>query len=110
MSERAQRIGLNEAVFRAVNEEIEALADRFGLKGETLDLICECGIASCAERIQVSDEDYVALRADARTFAIVPGHEFPDVEVVVEERPGYHVVMKKDGEPARIAERTDPRS
>jgi hypothetical protein len=110
VSERAQRIGLNEAVFRSVNEEIEALSGRFGLRGDALDLICECGNSDCAERIRMKHADYVALRDDARTFAVVPGHDFPDVEVVVDSRDGYHVVMKKDGEPARLAERTDTRS
>jgi hypothetical protein len=108
VSDRTYRIGLNEAVFRSVNEEIEAIAERFGLQGETLDLICECGIGSCAERIQLRHDDYVALRADPRTFAVVPGHEFPDVEEVVDARDGYNVVRKKEGEPARIAERTAP--
>jgi hypothetical protein len=110
MDERARRISLNEAVFRSVNEEIEALADRFGLKGETMDLICECGNASCAERIQVAHGDYVELRADPTTFAIVPGHDFPDVEDVVAERGSYAVVRKKEGTPAEVAEQTDPRS
>lgn len=110
MDERTRRIGLNEAVFRAVNEEIEALADRFGLTGETLDLICECGSASCAERIRVPHDDYLDLRADPATFAVVPGHEIPDVEDVVADRGEYVVVRKKEGGPATLAELTDPRS
>lgn len=110
MSDRAHRIGLNEAVFRSVNDEIESLAGRFGLTGESLDLICECGNGGCAERIKVTHEAYVALRSDPRTFAVVPGHEFPEVEVVVDRVDGYHVVRKKDGEPAEIAEQTDVRS
>lgn len=107
--ERARRIGLNEAVFRAVNEEIEALADRFGLTGETLDLICECGNASCAARIRVGHDDYLALRGDPATFAVVPGHEIADVEDVVAHR-GDYVVVRKKGVAAKVAARTDRRS
>jgi hypothetical protein len=110
MSEHARRIGLNEAVFRAVNEEIESLAERFQLTNEALDLICECGDATCAKRIHLGRSEYVALRKDPRTFAVVPGHEIPDVEMIVEEGKGYVVVQKKSGEPAAIAEATDPRS
>jgi hypothetical protein len=110
VSERARRIGLNEAVFRAVNEEIEALAERFGLAGQVLDLICECGDAGCADRIQLRHEEYVALRDDPRTFAVVPGHVAPDVEDVVANRDGYDIVRKHEGEPATIAEATDPRA
>ena len=45
MDERTRRIGLNEAVFREINERIEELAAGFKV-GEGLDLICECGNAS----------------------------------------------------------------
>jgi hypothetical protein len=109
MSERVRRIGLNEAVFRAVNEEIEGLAERFALTDQALDLICECGDATCAQRIRMSHPDYVGLREDPRTFAVVPGHEVADVEDVVERREGYDVVQKRSGEPAAVAEATDPR-
>jgi len=107
---RVRRIGLNEAVFRAVNEEIEALSERFALSGDALDLICECGDAACAERIRIPHGAYVALRADARTFAVVPGHEIADVEEIVRRGEGYHFVRKRDGEPAAVAEATDPRT
>jgi hypothetical protein len=108
MSERARRIGLNEAVFRAVNEEIERLAGRFALTGEPLDLICECGDAGCAERVRIAHPAYLKLRSDPRTFAIVPGHDAPDVEVVVAHENGYDVVRKRSGEPAAVAEATAP--
>ena len=39
MSSREERIGLNEAVFREVNERIEGLAETFDLKTQSLDLI-----------------------------------------------------------------------
>jgi hypothetical protein len=110
VSEHARRIGLNEAVFRSVNEEIEALSERFGLTGRTLDLVCECGDAACAERIQLPHEEYVELRSDPRTFAVVPGHIYPEVERVVAQKSGYDVLMKQSGEPAAIAEATDTRS
>jgi hypothetical protein len=39
---------------------------------------------------------------------VVPGHEFPDVETVVEARRGYLIVEKRD-QAAAVAERHDPR-
>lgn len=109
MDERARRIGLNEAVFRQVNERIEDLADSFGLTNEKLDLICECGNASCASQIEMDREDYEALRSDPATFAVVRGHEILDVEEIVKRHPTYDVVRKCAGEAEKVAEATDPR-
>jgi hypothetical protein len=110
MSTRDERIGLNEAVFREVNERIEQLAEAFDLEGEQLDLVCECGNADCVERISMTHGEYESLRSESHQFAVFPGHEFPDVERVVDRRKGYDVVQKIKGAPERIAERTDPRS
>jgi hypothetical protein len=110
MSSREERIGLNEAVFREVNERIEDLAETFQLKDEPLDLVCECGDAACVRRITMTRTEYEELRSEPRQFAVHPGHEYPDVEEVVERRKGYDIVSKNQGIPEKIAERTDPRS
>jgi hypothetical protein len=110
VNERARRIGLNEAVFRQVNERIEDLADTFGLAGEKLDLICECGNATCASRIEMDHGEYEALRSDSATFAVVKGHEILDVEEVVVQRATYDVVRKRAGDAKEVAEQTDPRA
>ena len=110
MSARDTQIGLNEAVFREVNERIEALAETFELKSEPLDLVCECGDGSCIQRITMSHAEYEELRSDSHQFAVHPGHEIPEVERVVEKRKGYDVVAKESGAPEQVAEQTDPRS
>jgi hypothetical protein len=109
MSSREERIGLNEAVFREVNERIENLAQRFELQEEPLDLVCECGDADCVRRISMTRAEYEEIRSDPRQFAVHPGHEYPDVEEVIERRKGYDIVNKNQGIPKRIAEQTDPR-
>jgi hypothetical protein len=109
MSAREERIGLNEAVFREVNERIEGLAETFQLTGEPLDLVCECGDATCDRRITMSRSEYEELRSESHQFAVHPGHVIPDVESVVAKRPGYEVVRKDEGVPEQIAEKTDPR-
>jgi hypothetical protein len=107
---RDERIGMNEAVFRDVNERIQDVASAFNLTSEPLDLICECGDASCVERISLSRDEYEGIRADPQLFAVATGHVAPDVEEVVESRPRYDVVRKYKGAPAEIARKTDPRS
>jgi len=110
MSSREKQIGLNEAVFREVNERIENLAETVDLKSEPLDLVCECGDAGCTQRITMSHAEYEQLRSDPRQFAVHPGHEIPVVETVVGKRKGYDIVEKDHGVPEQVAERTDPRS
>jgi hypothetical protein len=109
MNERERRIGLNEAVFRQVNEQITGLADRFGLDERELDLICECGEASCVERISMPPAAYEAVRAEPARFAVYPGHDDPVVEQVVAKGKGYDVIEKHAGAPRELARKTDPR-
>jgi hypothetical protein len=110
MTTREERIGLNEAVFREVNERIEQVAETFNLQEEQLDLLCECGRAECVERITLTRAEYEHVRAESHLFAIRPGHDEPDVERVVENKKGYDIVQKYKGAPERIAEETDPRT
>lgn len=59
---------------------------------------------------RLTPQAYEELRGDPTLFAIVPGHEQPDVEDVVERHDGYHVVRKRGGAPAQVARETDTRS
>jgi hypothetical protein len=109
VDQRHERIGLNEAVFREVNERIREVGAPMQATDEQLDLVCECGLVDCAERIRMSVAEYERLRAEAHRFAVVPGHEFPDIERVIERAEGYDVVEKVAGDAAELAEKTDPR-
>ena len=110
MTTREERIGLNEAVFREVNERIQQVAESFNLQDEQLDLLCECGRAECVDRISMNHREYEELRSESHQFAIRPGHDEPDVERVVAKKNGYDIVQKFRGAPERIAEETDPRA
>jgi hypothetical protein len=109
VEERERRIGLNEALFRQVNERIQELAEGFE-RADKLDLICECGNKSCVSRIEMDREEYEHVRSDSATFAIAKGHEYPDVEEIVERQNTYDVVRKTAGPAEAIAEKTDPRT
>ena len=76
--DRDERIGLNEAVFREVNERINELAEHFGLEDQPLDLVCECGDPNCVDRISMSRAEYERLRSDPTHFAVHAGHEQPE--------------------------------
>lgn len=111
MDERTRRVGLNEAVFRQVNEQIESLNRRFDLDNEdTMNAVCECADLGCAQQLVIRIADYERIRSDPTRFFVAPGHEQPDVEQVIEKTPGYHVVEKFSGGASRVARETDPRS
>lgn len=109
MSDRERRIGLNEAVYREVNEKLREVNEVFASITETFEIVCECGDISCDDRISITPSAYEDLRADPTLFAVLPGHEIADVEDVVSTNDVYAVVRKRPGEPAEVAAATDPR-
>ena len=109
MDPRAERIGLNEALFRDVNERVKEIQTELGDVPTSLEFVCECGHENCAERLRLTVEEYEHVRADPATFAIRPGHEIPDVESVVETFDDYVVVKKHAGDPEAVARATAPR-
>lgn len=106
LEEREQRLANNEVVFRSVNEEIEQLA--LSLGGDGYEFICECSKRGCFERVLLSRCEYEHVRAEGVRFFVVPGHENPEVELVVEAKQGY-LVVEKDGHAGTVAEAADPR-
>ena len=109
MGAREERIGKNEALFREVNERITEVTQGLADDAEAAEFLCECGDEACTRTLELSLAAYEELRADATTFAVVAGHEQPDVESVVSRHGGYVVVRKHPGKPTAIAEQTDPR-
>jgi hypothetical protein len=111
MEESARKVGLNEALFRTVNEEVEHLnRGMAAISDGTLHITCECADLLCANSIPVPLADYERIRADGALFFVTPGHQIPSVETVVERTDRYEVVRKDPGEPERVARATDPRS
>jgi hypothetical protein len=100
-----QRVAMNEATFRKVNEGMEVGQDPSGL----LRFVCECGRLYCTELIQLTRAEYEDLRSNPRRFAIVDGHEILEAEEIVERHDRYLVVEKSGDPEAEIVEHTDPR-
>jgi hypothetical protein len=102
---RLERQAVNEAHYREVNERLAAL-DKDAVAGwadaaEELDFMCECGVeGGCAQRVRMTLAEYEGVRAQDDRFALVPGHETPELERVVERTDRYVVVDKiADAEP-----------
>jgi hypothetical protein len=109
VDERKKRMGLNETAFRSANERIESLAHGFSLVTERAQFICECGSATCMERISLTLAEYEHVRSSPTWFVVVHGHEIPEIERLVEEFATYAIVEKLPGGPAGIAIREDER-
>jgi hypothetical protein len=100
-----QRVAMNEATFRKVNEGMEAGPDASGL----LRFVCECGRLHCTKLIELTRAEYEGVRGNPRRFAIVEGHEILEAEMIVERHDRYLVVEKSGDPEAEIVEHTDPR-
>jgi len=105
MDPRIERVGKNEAVFREVNERINEVT-----RENASEYLCECGYGTCTETIQMTVTEYEDMRAEPTHFAVLSGHEIPDLEDVVARKEGFLVVQKKAGEAAALAADLDPRS
>jgi hypothetical protein len=101
---RARRIGENEILFRHVNGQMRELDRKLAATtGDPYEFLCECGDDECAERIELTVDEYERIHADPAQFVVLDGHEKPSVEEVVEQHGGYTVVRKNEGGPAELA-------
>jgi hypothetical protein len=101
VSRRERRTAENEVSWRQLNELVPP--DEFGL------MFCECGLDDCSRQFRISSRAYELIRSQPRWFAVVPGHERPDVEAIVERHDDY-VIVEKIGEAGELADETDPRN
>ena len=90
MPSREERLAQNEARFREINE---AAQPRRESQGEGR-FICECADRGCMVWIEVSADDSAAVRQHPRRFVIDTTHEVPDIETVVDRKPGFFVIEK----------------
>jgi hypothetical protein len=95
----------NATTLREVNEAIEE--GRITADGPVA-FVCECGRVGCDALVELTVEEYEAVRGDARRFFVEPGHELPDD--VVDARYARFVVTTKQGPAADAALREDPRA
>jgi hypothetical protein len=107
VDERAARVGRNAALIRAVNDQLQDLHTTFATADDEFAIVCECGDAKCVEQIEIVKAAYGRVRADPTLFFVVPGHQIPTVEAVVEsQHAGYVVVRMPPGTGAEVAANT----
>lgn len=85
----------NERLFRRLNHKIEEHARLEDDAGDPDPrFFCECADDLCRERIALAPTEFAAAHKTQLRFIVLPGHEVPDVEQVVETHAGYYVVEK----------------
>jgi hypothetical protein len=105
----------NETLFRNLNERLKELDDRLDTAAvgapaaDHEEFFCECGQLDCMARFQMTRAQYEAVRAHAERFAVLDGHQDPEIERVVETHGHFVVVEKLPGGPAELARESDPR-
>jgi hypothetical protein len=100
-----QRAARNEALFREVNENIARLEERHATTVTAPSFICECANDGCTDQFAVDLDTYQRIREQPRLFFVLPGHQDPRLERVVETY-GDYLIIEKTGEAGEVAERT----
>jgi hypothetical protein len=108
VDERERRLAQNEALFREVNERVEAVAHKLG-PDVPYEFVCECANADCTFRVQLPLRLYERIRSDPKQFVVLPLHYTPEVEDLVLEEDTYWIV-RKSGEAGEYVEHLDPRT
>ncbi len=108
MDGRARRIADNEGRFREINERLRGDLRALPEVEEPVDFVCECGRIDCADVVRLTLDEYETIRASSLDFLVVPGHQAPDVEDVVDFNDRYARV-RKHPEAAPIVRASDPR-
>jgi hypothetical protein len=102
-----ERLAKNEALFRVVNERLDEVGDAIPWS-KTTDYLCECSAAACIEIVELTNDEYERARSHPTRFVLVPGHQRPELERVVEEHERFLLVEKTAAVDEIIEE--DPRS
>jgi hypothetical protein len=98
----------NEALFREVNERIEEVGTTLAPDDAPMEFLCECDDPDCVEKVSATRAEYETIRAAATQFLVLPGHEDPSVEHVVQQTERF-LVVEKEREAAHEAQEDDPR-
>jgi hypothetical protein len=108
--DRLRRVGENEALYRLVNERIQALSAGVITRSGEFGVICECATLDCKLQIMIRPAVYEQARANSDHFIVVPGHQIDQIETVVEDHGSFVVIEKTPQEAKQIAEELDPRA
>ena len=90
----AERLALNEQLFRSVNDRIAALSSTSTAPDEP-GFVCECADMECTAQVRLSLAEYHEMREHDGQYVVLKGHELdPTVERIIRFYNEFAVVEK----------------
>ena len=98
-SPRARRMRENEELMEELNRRMERMLEEIREEEDDdpdapIAFLCECSHLDCRERIQLEPSRFDRIHRDADVFILVPGHEIPEVERIVDQERDFLIVRK----------------
>ena len=93
MSSEEKRLAETQRAFRIGNERLRAALETTA-GGEPIPFLCECMDDTCLARVDLTLEEYEAVRRHENRFMIVRDHRTLPGERIVEENGSYQVTEK----------------
>jgi hypothetical protein len=94
LNSREERLAENQRAFRIGNERLRGALETRTASGEPVPFLCECMDDTCIARVDLTLEEYAAVRRHENRFVIVRDHPTLPGESVVQENSSYQVVEK----------------
>jgi hypothetical protein len=94
--DRKARLEENQETFKQANERLEGIVAERLDGAERVPFLCECADEMCMGQIDLTLEDYRAVRAHENYFVILVDHPRSPGEEVVAHRDGYDITQKPD--------------
>ena len=99
-SPRARRLRQNEELMEELNRRMERMLEEIREDDEATDaddpiaFLCECSRLDCRERVHLKPSLFDRIHKDPEQFVLVPGHEMPEIERVVDQVGDFLIVRK----------------
>ena len=84
-----------ETLNRRLEEVVERIREEDDLDADApIGFFCECSDLDCRERVHAVPGRFEEIHRDSELFILVPGHERPEIERVVDQEADFLIVRK----------------
>ncbi len=83
----------------SLNERMKALLEEVREERDDdpdapFGFFCECSDLDCRGRVVMEPRRFEEIHVDPEQFVLLPGHEIPAIERIVDQESGYLIVRK----------------